>query len=99
MSDLRSQDANLAAFCRRYGIVELWLFGSAARGEARPDSDVDILVKFAPDATTSTWDWPAMTDDLEVIFGRKVDLLSEGILRNPYRRASILASRKVLNAA
>lgn len=89
----------LASFCRRYGITELWLFGSAARGDDRPDSDVDLLAKFAPDSATSTWDWPAMTDELEAIFGRKVDLLSEGILRNPYRRASIMADRKVLYAA
>ena len=77
----------------------MWLFGSAARGNARPDSDIDILVKFSPAARTSAWDWPAMTDELEVIFGRKVDLLSAGILRNPFRRASIMADRKVLYAA
>lgn len=40
-----------------------------------------------------------MTDELQVVFGRKVDLLSEGVLRNPFRRASIMADRKVLYAA
>lgn len=91
--------AAIEDFCRRWGVAELWLFGSAARGDARPSSDADILVKFAPDATTSTWDWPVMIDELEVIFGCKVDLLSEGVLRNPFRRASILADRKILYAA
>lgn len=52
--------------------------------------------RFLPDPETSTWDWPAMTDELESIFGRKVDLLSEGILRNPFRRATIMRDRQVL---
>lgn len=89
----------LEAFCRRWGVSELWLFGSAARDQQRAESDVDILVKFAAGSTTSAWDWPAMTDELQVVFGRKVDLLSEGVLRNPFRRASIMADRKVLYAA
>lgn len=87
------------AFCLRWGVRELWLFGSLARGEAGAESDADVLVIFEPSATTSTWDWPAMTDELELIFGRRVDLLSEGVLRNPFRRASIMANRRVLYAA
>lgn len=91
--------AQIEAFCRRWGVAELWLFGSAARGEQHPGSDVDVLARFRPDAATSTWDWPTMTDELEAIFGRRVDLLSEGILRNPFRRASIMNDRQVLYAA
>ena len=94
-----SQQRDLAAFCARWGVAELWLFGSLARGEARPDSDADVLVRFRDDARTSTWDWPAMTDELQAVFGRSVDLLSEGVLRNPYRRAAIMADRQVLYAA
>lgn len=89
----------IAAFCSRWGVAELWLFGSLARGGARPDSDADILVRFAKSSTASTWDWPQMADELAAFLGRKVDLLSEAILRNPYRRAAIMADRKVLYAA
>lgn len=89
----------IADFCRRWGVAELWLFGSSARNTATPTSDVDILVKFRAESVTSTWDWPQMTDELEAIFGRRVDLLSEGILKNRHRAASILADRVVLYAA
>lgn len=94
-----AQHASIRAFCLRWGVRELWLFGSAARGTNSPESDVDLLVKFSPNAATSTWDWPAMSDELEAIFNAKIDLLSEGILRNPYRRAAILSDRQVLFAA
>ncbi|QYK47332.1 MAG: nucleotidyltransferase family protein [Phycisphaeraceae bacterium] len=94
-----AQHAALVAFCSKWGIEELSLFGSVARGDARPDSDADILVRFAPNSATSTWDWPGMVDELEAIFGRRVDLLTDAVLRNPYRRASIMADRRVLYAA
>lgn len=89
----------IAAFCRRWGVVRLWLFGSLARGDATDASDADVLVEFAPGARTSTWDWPEMQDELTTIFGREVDLLSTGVLRNPFRRRSIEASRRLLYAA
>lgn len=89
----------IAAFCRRWAVRELWLFGSLARGDGTPDSDADVLVSFHPEAATSTWDWPVMTDELAAIFGRRVDLLSTGVLRNPFRRESILSNRRLLYAA
>lgn len=89
----------IAEFCRRWGVARLWLFGSLAAGRARPGSDADVLVEFLPQSATSTWDWPEMTDQLAAIFGRRVDLHSAGILRNPYRRESITASRRLLYAA
>lgn len=91
--------ATLADFCRRWRIARLWLFGSLAAGAGRPDSDADIMVEFLPDAPASTWDWPQMTDELREIFGREIDLLSTGALRNPFRRRSILANRRLLYAA
>lgn len=89
----------LRQFCNRWSVARLWLFGSLARGQARADSDADLLVEFMPSATTSTWDWPVMQDELAVLFGRPIDLLSTGVLRNPFRRESIMASRRLLYAA
>ena len=89
----------LAEFCARWGVARLWLFGSLASGSATPQSDADILVEFLPDALTSTWDWPAMQDELGALFGRPVDLQTVGILQNPWRATSILASRRLLYAA
>ena len=65
MTGLPINPNGITAFCRRWGVAELWLFGSAARGDAHAQSDVDILVCLSPASTTSTWDWPAMTDEFE----------------------------------
>ena len=89
----------VAEFCRRWQIARLWIFGSLATGAARPDSDADVLVEFLPEAIASTWDWPQMQDELHKIFNREIDLLSMGVLHNPLRSKSILATRRLLYAA
>lgn len=86
-------------FCRRWKITEFSLFGSILRDDFRPDSDVDVLVTFAPDAPWSYWEFPAMQDDLQRIFGRPVDLVEKAALKNPFRRHEILTTRRVLYAA
>ena len=91
--------AQLRTFCVKWYVAQLWLFGSVARGTERTNSDVDLLVEFFPGSPTSTWDWPEMTDELTLIFGIDVHLVSAGILKNRFRRDSILASRKLLYAA
>jgi predicted nucleotidyltransferase len=58
--------AQIAAFCHRWKVTELALFGSILRANLRPDSDVDVLVSFAPDATWSLFDLVAMQNDLRV---------------------------------
>ena len=89
----------VAALCRRWRIHEMSLFGSAVRGEVRPDSDVDVLVEFSPSAEWSSFDLVDLRDELIQMFGRPVDLVEKAGLRNPYRRREILATRKVLYAA
>ncbi len=89
----------VAAFCRKWKVTELALFGSVLRDDFRPESDVDVLVTFSPDAPWSLWDWPDMTDELQAIFGREVDLLEKDALRNPFRRHTILSTRQVIYAA
>jgi len=90
----------IAALCRKYGVRKLSLFGSAARGELGPKSDVDLMVEFDPASKTSLWDYPAMQDDFSAVFDhRKVDIASPEILRNPYRRKTILPDLKTLYEA
>jgi uncharacterized protein len=92
----------IGEFCRRWSVVEFAVFGSVLRNDFTDDSDVDVLVKFAPDAHTSLFDLVDMEDELAPIIGRKVDLVcKEGIERspNPIRKKAILDSAEVLYAA
>ena len=92
----------IADFCRRWRIRELALFGSVLRDDFGPDSDVDVLVSFDPDARWTLFDMVDMQADLEGIFGRKIDLVSRrGVEsgRNPIRREAILSSAEAIYAA
>lgn len=87
----------LAAICRRYKVRKMSLFGSAARGEMRPDSDVDLLVEFKPMQGPSLWGLVDMQDELSPLFGnRRVEIASPEILSNPYRRRTIERDLQVL---
>lgn len=86
-------------FCRRWSVTELALFGSVVRDDFRPDSDVDVLVTFEPEAPWSLWDLSAMRQELAEIFGRDVDLVEKKGLRNPFRRHAILSSQRLIYAA
>ena len=96
--DDRQMHAEIGAFCRRWKVRELSLFGSVARGDYRPDSDVDVLVSFTPEATWSYWDLVDAREELRGVFGREVDLVEERSLHNPFRRRSILRDKRVLYA-
>lgn len=92
----------IAAFCQRWQIVELALFGSILRDDFGPESDVDILVQFAPAAEPLRRDWPAMEREMAAIMGRDVDLIERRSVessRNYIRRKSILDSAQVVYAA
>jgi len=89
----------IAAFCRKWRIVEFSLFGSILRSDFSPGSDVDILVDLAPDAPWSLYEWTEMIEELRGIFGRDIDLVEKSGLRNPFRRHEILNHREILYAA
>lgn len=88
----------IASFCQRWKITEFALFGSILRDDFRPDSDVDVLVSFAPDANWSLWNIIEMKEELETLFGREVDLVQKDGLRNPFRRYEILSTKQVIYA-
>ena len=89
----------LGEFCRRWNVVEFAVFGSALREDFNSESDVDVLVTFAPDAEISLFDMAQMQIELERIYQRSVDLIEKASLRNPYRRREILQTAQVLYAA
>ena len=89
----------ISAFCRKWQIAEMALFGSVLREDFGPDSDVDVLVTFAPDVPWSLYDWVDMGDELGAILGRRAHLLASDGLRNPFRRREILTTREVIYAA
>jgi predicted nucleotidyltransferase len=85
--------------CRRWKVRQLAVFGSLVSGGFRPESDVDFLVTFDPDAGWDLWDLVDMRQQFQELLGREVDLVEERSLRNPYRRRSILRSKRVVCAA
>jgi predicted nucleotidyltransferase len=89
----------IAAFCRKWRVAELSLFGSVLRDDFGPESDIDVLVSFEPDAPWSLFEWVEMIDELKSIFGRDVDLVEREAIRNPFRRREILGTREVVYGA
>lgn len=96
---LRVDPHAIDAFCRRWRIAELSLFGSVLRDDFSVDSDVDLLVAFEPDDPWDLWDLIDMEAELENLFGRKVDIVEKNAITNPFRRHEILTTRQVLYAA
>ena len=92
----------VAAFCKRWQIVELAFFGSVLRDDFGPDSDVDVLVRFDPQARHTLFDLVQMQDDLSGLLGREADLIERvAVERSPnyIRRKAILQSAETIYAA
>src|SRR4030042_2209086 len=88
--------SKLAEFCQHWKVTEFALFWSVLRDDFRPDSDVDVLISFTPDAGWSLFDLVEMQEELKSFFGREVDLVERDGLRNPFRRRSILSNMVVV---
>lgn len=89
----------IEAFCRKYGVAELSLFGSVLRDDFSAESDVDVMLKFMPGHGFSFENTPDIQDDLKAIFGRRIDVIEKGKIRNPIRRQKIMGSYQVLYGA
>jgi predicted nucleotidyltransferase len=96
---IRVPRKKIAEFCKRWKVVEFSLFGSILREDFNPDSDVDVLVTFAPDAQVSLFDMVQMQLELKAIFTRDVDLVEKASLYNPYRRREILQTAQRVYAS
>ncbi len=98
MSPLDTVDATaLSAVCERYGVAELAIFGSVAKGDAGPDSDVDVLYVLR-EGVHLGWSINDLADDLEAVLGRPVDLVSKRALHRQLKDA-VMAEARVVYAA
>ena len=88
---LRAKREDILRIAARHGARDVRVFGSVARGEAREDSDIDLLVEFAPGRTLL--DQAALALDLQELLGRKVDVLTEGGLYWLLRRRILKEAR------
>jgi uncharacterized protein len=96
-SGLEIPTEKIAEICRRYGIQEMAIFGSAARNDMRPDSDVDIMVEFFPDVHHGL-EYFALERELQEVFGRRVDLGTKKYIK-PHVKAHIMKEARVIYAA
>jgi len=100
---LSIDDAALAAFCEKWGIAELAVFGSALREDFRPDSDIDFLVTWKPGAAPKSYfTLFTVRRELASLVDRDVDLAERHLLEksyNEFRRAAIFGSATTVYAA
>ena len=92
----------ISEFCHRWKITEFALFGSVLRDDFRPDSDVDVLVRFEPEAHHSLFDLVHMQEELKAVFGREVDLVDRRSVEsseNYIRRRHILSTAEAIHVA
>jgi uncharacterized protein len=97
LDEIRALGPRLAELCEKYGIAELAVFGSIARGDERPDSDVDLLYVRLP-GNDLGMSYFALQEDLEKLFGRPVDLVPKDGLHRAIRE-QVLEDARVLYAA
>jgi uncharacterized protein len=96
---LRLSRSNIIEFCQRWQIFELSLFGSILREDFREDSDIDLLLNFAPQAKQGLLTLAKIKDELESISGRSVDIAIKASVENSenwIRRAEILNTAQVI---
>lgn len=95
---IKATPEQIAEYCDRWKITEFALFGSVLRDDFRPDSDIDVLVSFAPDRSLTLDSYIKMREEIEALFERKVDLVHKQYLKNPFRRHEILKTQQVIYA-
>ena len=99
---IRVSKDRVKAFCRRWKVRELAVFGSILREDFRPESDIDVLVTFALDTSWRLDHVLEMKEELQKIFGRPVDLVERRLIENSpnyIRRKHILNNLETLYVA
>ena len=88
----------IADMCRRYDVQELFVFGSAARGDIGAESDIDILVDFKPGARIGLVKFGSLSGELQGLLGRRVDLVTKPGLK-PRVRPHVLREAQLVYSA
>lgn len=99
MQHLPIPTEGLDAPCRRWKISRLALTGSVLRPDFHADCDLDVVITFQPDSMWDLFDVLRWRDELAAMFGRRVDVIEEPAVRNPYMIGSIRRTKRVLYAA
>jgi predicted nucleotidyltransferase len=98
-TDLALPIDQITKFCQQWQIIELPLFGLILRDDFHADSDIDILVAFAPTTNWDLLDRAQMQEELEAVLSRRVDLISKRAIdrtSNPIRRPEILSTAQTI---
>jgi len=98
-NNIQVPSIKIEEFCHKWKIKEFSLFGSVLRADFRPESDVDVMVSFDDKAPWDLFDLVEMIEELKVLFGRNIDLVEKGTIRNPFRLHAIMTHSEVLYAA
>ena len=93
LDEIRAKRDEIYAIARRHKAEKLWVFGSVARREERPDSDVDFLVKFSPSVSFRDYDF--MEHGFSKLLGRNVDVVSSSVLASSPRFANRVCKEAV----
>lgn len=97
---IRDKIEDLKILCQKYDVKTMHVFGSASTDKFNSESDVDILIAFKDISIEQYTDnYFNLHDDLEKLFERKVDLLTENSLSNPYFIESVEETKQLLYAA
>lgn len=91
--------SELSAFCRKHHIRRLAFFGSVLRDDFGPESDVDVLVEFEPNAKIGLIKFAGIEIELGELIGRKVDLNTEGFISKYFRDRVFSEAEEVYVAA
>ena len=95
MIDLTVDKTAIDEVCRKYQVEFLGIFGAAARGENRPGSDIDLLIRFSPQAKVGYFKLHDIEQGLAKSFGKDVDLVTQDAL-SPYIRDRVYSDLKVM---
>jgi predicted nucleotidyltransferase len=97
---IETYSEDLTDLCQKFHVRRLDIFGSAAAGQMKESSDVDLLVEFDEQVNPRRFDnYFEFLHSLEKLFGRHVDLVESGGLRNPYFIKEVDATKRMIYAA